>query len=262
LLKPVLEPDYLKLLKAYDPKPHYIDDPDWVSEVLQSVIQEDVDCVREGLAAELIKHSIHAYHACRTQNADTYHQHGIRLNEPNEQAAEVRKIVEQEDGLASMRASIEKEIADFDAWDRDTGRVYLSADERSLIEDAGHYLIYGSEWIQCVLGWGAHSVLRARGVPTLIAVNLPLQTQSRQTRQELASKLLEEWTRIVANDGDPWVRDIDFSFILNDAVPSIWVMSHHHPAYVLDPYYQRIKRITVNPTCPACQSSASETKKS
>jgi hypothetical protein len=256
-LKPVFKPDHSKLLKTYHPKPQYIDDPDWMSKVLQSVIREHADHVHEALADELKSHYIHAFHGCRTDNAVSYHHHGIRLNDPNEQAAEVRKIVEQEEGLASMRPTIERNIAEFDSWDRDTGRVYLSADERSLIEDAGHYLISGSEWMQCVLGWGAHAVLRERGVPTVIDVNLPLRTQPDETRRELASKMLEEWTRICANDAGHWVRDIDFSFILRNAVPSSWVISHHHPAYVLDPYYQRAKRITRDPTCPACERSES-----
>jgi len=252
-LAPYFVDDHLRLLKAVDPKPHYVDDPIWVDEVLQSVLKEDAEFVVETVVGELVTQFIHAFHGCRTKDASPYHEHGILLNDPEILTEQLRTIVREEEGLEHFRPKVEALIAKFDSRDRDTDRLYLSADERSLIEDAGHYLIYGSEWIQCVLGWGAHTVLRERGVPTIVDVCLPLNTQSSQTRQELAGKLLHEWTRarVEVRNGD--IRDIDFSFILREAVPSSWVLSHHHPAYVPDPYYHGTKRVTRDPTCPACR---------
>jgi len=254
-LLPHLVDGYLSNLMAVDPKPHYIDDPIWVDEVLQSVLNEDVEFVFETIAGELANQCIHAFHGCRAKDASPYHEHGILLNDPEILAEQLRTIVREETGLERYGSMVETLIAEFDSRDRDTDRLYLTADERALVEDMGHYLIYGSEWIQCVLGWGAHAVLRERGVPTIVDVRLPLSTQSPQTRRELARKLLHEWARVRVEGRSGDVRDIDFSFILKEAVPSSWVLSHHHPKYVIDPFYQRTKRITLDPTCPACEGN-------
>lgn len=252
-LVPYLVDDHLRRLKDVDPKPYYVDDPIWVDQVLQSVLNEDAEFIVEVVADELTSQSIHSFHGCRTKDASPYLEHGILLNDPEMLAEQLRTIVREEERLEHFRPRVETLIAKFDARDRDTDRLYLSADERGLIEDAGHYLIYGSEWIQCVLGWSAHWVLRTRGAPTIIDVRLPLNTQDHQTRQELATNLLHEWTRAKAECRNAEIRDIDFSFILREPIPASWIISHHHPSYVLDPYYQRIKRVTADPSCAACQ---------
>lgn len=257
-LAPYLVDDHRRFLKVVSPKPQYIDDLIWVDEVLQSVLSEGAEFVVEIVAGELASQSIHAFHGCRTIDASPYHEYGILLNDPEILTEQLRTIVQEEEGLTHFRPRLESLIADFGSRDRDTDRLYLSADERGLIEDAGHYLIYGSEWIQCVLGWGAHPVLRERGTPTIIDVRLPLDTQSSQTRLELARKLLHEWTRARVEDRVGDIRDIDFSFILRKPVPASWVSSHHHPPYVRDPFYQRTKRITRKLTCLACEDNSSK----
>ena len=89
--------------------------------------------------------------------------YAIRRNDPAALANEVRRIVMEEDGLTHLWPTIEKRLYDFDKADRDTGRLYLVMDHRSLTESAGHYLLYGSEWIQCVLGFEAHEPLDDAG---------------------------------------------------------------------------------------------------
>ena len=178
---------------------------------------------------------------------------GIYLNDPDKLAQKIKKLVEEEEGLANYRPIVDELINKFDSTDRDTGRVYLTFDESALIDNgAGHYLIYGSEWIQCVLGWGAHTTLRNRGVPTVIDVRLPLRKQSFSTRIELARTMLHEWTRARTENRENEIRDIEFSFVLREPVPAGWIIGHHHPEFVRDPMYQNVIRRTEAPHCPAC----------
>lgn len=253
-LTPYLNEHRIEKLKGMGRQNLCIDDPAWLEEILQSAISDQIEEITDDLAVDIEAAFIRSFHGCRVKDATSFHEEGIRLNDPSVLADQVRAIVNEEPELKIDKARVESLLSKFDSWDRDTNRLYLSVDERGLIDDAGHYLLYGSEWIQCVLGWGAHRVMRKRGVPTIIDVRLPLRTQSRQTRNELASKILHEWTRLTV-DHESEVWKIDFSFILRDSIPASWVISHHHPTYVNDPFYQRIRRTTQDPWCPACDDN-------
>jgi hypothetical protein len=73
-------------------------------------------------------------------------------------------------------------------WLNDKGiRHLMRMSNQDLCSDdgAGHYLLYGSEWMQCILGFDAHPALRAWGAPTVVLVDLPLSLVTSGTRGEL-----------------------------------------------------------------------------
>jgi hypothetical protein len=127
-----------------------------------------------------------------------------------------------------LRPFIEERLQDFDGTERDTGRLYLVMDDRGLTKSAGHYLLYGSEWIQCVLGSEAHEALRRRGAPTILVVDLPLTMITSHERKQLAVALLREWTRIKVNKPHS-VPELDFTFCLGEDVPGNMIVGHFHP---------------------------------
>lgn len=245
---------YEHLLRSFEPKPEYIDDPVWLEEVLQSVLTTDVKHLVDDFALRLAKFNVHAFHGCRVKDASTFHREGIHQNDPESLERQTRSMVSEEQELSFLRPNIERIISNFDSRERDTGKVWLSLDEAILIEGgAGHYLIYGSEWIFCLLGPDAHKVLRSRGVPTIVDIRLPLKTQKITILKELAQNMLHEWTRAMVEKRTDGVRDIDFSFSLNEPVPANWVIGHHHPRWINDPHYLNIRRKTENTSCPACR---------
>lgn len=228
----------------------YIDDPEWL-DIFQNHMTEPLDYIIDQLSEAISVAKVTAYHGCRAENAMTYHENGIMQNDPYRIADEVRKIVSEENDLSFMRDKLELELSQTELWDRDTGKVYLTADDRSLIDYCGHYLIYGSEWILSFLGFAAHRVLRNRGVPTIVIAEMPLSEEHNSTLVQFAKKLLHEWTRINVNKPTA-VWSIDFSFVLNRSVPPEWIISHYHPDGIPDPLHQRIKRHGINRACPAC----------
>jgi hypothetical protein len=227
------------------------DDPDWLK-ITQSVLLDDVECVIREMGDVLAFATVRTYHGCRTKDADSYHRFGIRCNDPDFLVDETRQIVAEEDGLAFMRDSIEQRLARFDGKDSDTGRVYLGLDDRGLIEFGGHYLLYGSEWIQRVLGFKAHYTLLQRGTPTIIVVDLPLSVTRSTDREHLARHLLQEWTRIKVNRPD-WSPKVDFSFCLRRDVPPEMVVGHSHPQQIRDPLHGNIVRHSPSLHCLACR---------
>ena len=227
------------------------DDSDWLK-MTQVILRFEVEYVSECLADSLSFATARTYHGCRTENADLYHQAGILRNDPLILANEVRRIVSEEDRLAHLRPVIEQRLRDFDSIDRDTGRLYLVLDDRGLTNSAEHYLLYGSEWIQCLLGFEAHEALRQRGYPTIITVDLPLSMVTPHEREELAEALMQEWTRVKVNRPD-WVPELDFTFCLREDIPSALVVNHFHPEVICDPFYQNIMRRIDLRNCPRCE---------
>jgi hypothetical protein len=168
--------------------------------------------------------------------------------------AQLKAIVAGSDELAWMRDRVDTAIAEIEN-ELDSGRVYVVADDAVLLKHAAHYLIYGSEWISAILGAAGRRVLLQRGVPTVLEIDLPLRMSSMQTRTELATKMLREWTRLACNRPD-WSSPIDFSFRLRTDIPAAWIVRHSHPAELRDPLEQgRIYHSRVL-TCAHCASQS------
>lgn len=249
-LRPFLNKQGIRHLQRIGDQDICWDDHAWLKKA-QSIFQFEVEYIVEHLADALSFATARTYHGCRPDDAGLYHRAGIRRNDPAVLANEVRRIVREEDRLAYLRPAVEQRLQDFDSTERDVGKLYLVMDDRGLTNSAGHYLLYGSEWIQCVLGFEAHEVLRRRGVPTILAVDLPLSMVTSHEREQLAKTLLQEWTRIKVNKPD-WVPELDFTFCLQEDIPGKMIVSHFHPAVICDPFYRSIKRRIDQQHCPSC----------
>jgi hypothetical protein len=227
------------------------DDSDWLDIILAPRLKIEIDTTIEWLADALDATTLRAFHGCRVADAGVFVRNGIRLNDPAWLEAEVRRIVAEEDDLAWLRPTIEQEIARFDARERDTGRLYVCADDQPQLDRIGHYMLYGSEWVTALLGFPAHSILRGRGVPTMVELDLPFRLATPGTRREFARKLLQEWVRVLANS-PTFVPKLDFTVILRTDVPAHMIVGHYHPEALKDPFRQYVTYQTQTRTCPAC----------
>lgn len=226
------------------------DDPDWRTRIAQQAFRIDVEEAATRLGSALEPALVETYHGCLTADAGTYLRLGLPRNDPDRLEEEVRRMVREEDAFARFRPEIEQRIARNPYRNGDAGRLYAALDDRALVEKAGHYLIYGSEWVVGVLG--ACEELRGRGTPTLVKVRLPLSAASEYDRRELAEALLQEWTRIKVN------RPVDvpvtvFTFMLRADVPPAWVTGHRHPELVRDPLVNFAVRHYPDAFCRECR---------
>lgn len=251
-LKPKLSAEYAERIRSYNRDDLYIDDPEWL-DILEKVLPCSLYDLQEELAKDIGEASVFAYHGCRVSDASTFFEDGILVNNPASLAEQVREIVWSTSELAHLCDNLEERLHGWDHANRDTGKIFLGLDDRELVEHAGHYCIYGSEWILAFLGFTGHPTLRQIGIPTVIKVAMPLSAQTRSAREQLAEKLLQEWTRLNAEQSDH-VRWIDFSFMLRQNIPSGWVTDHFHPKEIPDPLYQKIIRRNHLTVCPACKS--------
>ncbi|CAN7616674.1 hypothetical protein LJR009_005499 [Bosea sp. LjRoot9] len=227
------------------------DDHTWLK-IVQTVLRMPCEALTEILGEALSSASIRAFHGCRVGDAGVYFREGILRNDPAVLAARLRMLLDEEESLAYHRSKVEELLADQELFERDKGRVYLTADDKGLVESAGHYLLYGGEWFMCMLGFPGHEALRKRGVPTMLQLDLPLSAATTHERTQLAKVLLQEWARIKVNRPD-WVPDLDFTFTLHQDVPAEWLIGHYHPTEIADVHHQYVKRRTPDPSCPHCQ---------
>lgn len=250
-LEPILSEDATAKLQSIECQEFYVDDSIWLDEFAQSILEKPVKVVLDELALSIKCAFVKGYHGCCVDDASSYHENGIKLNSPSELAKEALSLLKIHPELKCLALSLEEKMNDPKFRNRDAGKLYLCLDDRNLINEAGHYLLYGSEWVQSALGWEAHEILRTSGVPTIIIVKLPLAELHHNEVFELAKSLLHEWTRLKAEcTFKPML--VDFSFELRKVVPSSWVLSHYHPAEVIDPFYGNIRRETKDKFCRAC----------
>jgi len=252
-LKPRFRSDGMRRLKPGRFRDLCWDDSVW-SDLLGRCLVADFDYHAAALANALDHAVMRTFHGCRTDDAGSYFQDGLRVHDRTVMTAQVRAIVDGSQELAWMRDRVDAAIAEIEN-ELDPGRLYVVADDAVLLKHAAHYMIYGSEWISAVLGAAGRRVLLDRGVPTLLEIDLPLGMSSMQTRTELATKMLREWTRQACNRPD-WSAPIDFSFCLRTDIPPAWIVGHSHPAELRDPLEQgRIYRSRVV-TCAHCAPSS------
>lgn len=249
-IKPYLNIDGIKSLRRMGYQDICWDDSAWL-EKLPFVTQADIDFLTRQLSEDIKVASVRTYHGCCVADASTYHRSGILLNNPENLADQVRELVNKEDYLEHLRSKIDDIICDFEDRDRDRGQLYLALDDRSLISSAGHYLLYGSEWIMCL--FGAEDFLRNRGIPTILSIQLPLALVTSGDRGELATALIQEWVRIQVNSPEE-TPEKDFTFCLKKMIPPEMIISHYHPKYVYDWHHRGMRRDTKQTTCPSCTS--------
>jgi len=255
-LRRYLKPRSTTILKSLGFKDHCYDDLFW-QDLIDTYLVEGYEYTAENLGNDIERAIIRAYHGGRVQDAETYHRKGILRNDPSAMAEEARRIVREEPKLGWSNERLEEELSKWEPKDRDKGKLHVAVDDRFIINQASHYLIYGSEWIMAFFGFGGHDVLRRRGVPTMVEIDLPLEWIRYSVRVQLAKALLCEWTRIKVNRPD-FVPELDFTFTLHFDVPPEWIVGHYHPLAIPDGHHMGIIRKTNDPLCPYCRAASSE----
>lgn len=149
-----------------------------------------------------------------------------------------------------MKSQLDQTITKIDSG-IDEGRCYVVVSDESLLHNAAHYLIHGSEWIMALFDEYGRRFLRDIGAPTLVEIDLPFLISCEGDRRGFAQDMLMEWTRLTCN-GEDWIAPINHSFMLTTDVPPGCIVGHSHPAALRNPHDQnRIYRSPVT-TCRHC----------
>jgi hypothetical protein len=229
------------------------DDFEWLN-VLGQSLDTDVENVAESLADALDRAVLRTYHGCRTVDARTYFEKGLRRHDRTELRSQILAIVGANDELGWMRGQVDNRIARIDNT-IDQGRLYVAAGDKAMLERFGQYLVYGSEWISAVLGHDGRHVLREYGTPTVIEIDLPLKFLTFEVRKNLAQWMLLEWTRLTCNEPN-WIAPFEFGICLQIDLPPALVVGHYHPEEVVDPLDGHITYRSPSTVCDYCRTAS------
>ncbi|MCI8363934.1 MAG: hypothetical protein HFG34_03145 [Eubacterium sp.] len=169
---------------------------------------------------------IRAYHACRPLNIQDYLINGIQiLNEKQALRESLLRIKSDYVDEEKIIKEFGRQWRDFDDMHK---RVWLAVNKKILLTFSGHYLIYGSEFINTLaMELGCRSSLKKAGIPTIFHCDIPLENISSSTVMDIET--------LVASG---YIDDISIAV---DEVFSQDIVDYEHPKEVPDPFYYNAK---------------------
>lgn len=114
---------------------------------------------------------IRGYHGCRPENIEEYYNNGIVIFNQNELLHKTLHLLS--DSYLSEKKI--KEVFYEKYLETDHSGIWFTLSEIELIENAPHYMIYGSEFIHSVAsGLLSRHLLKRKGIPTIFHLDIPL----------------------------------------------------------------------------------------
>ena len=187
---------------------------------------------------------IRAYHGCAPENTGTYYSKGIYPLDIDAIHADVRQVF-----LNGAYPELTHELVEMAIENTRPSTlprsVYLALDSRSLIEDCGHYIRYGSEYrvgiaanlVQLTGKRDYRLAFRDKGMPTIFVCDIPAEVIEMSDKRELLAKVI-----VTALGCDPVSQyekyPVDFTIELHQPIKKEWIIRHYHPANVKDPLHR------------------------
>ncbi len=171
---------------------------------------------------------IRAFHATRCEDVNTYYTAGIQIADFDYLLEKAKKIfcADPFDFTAQQVECAASRIGRFEK------RLFLGLDDRLLLEQCGHYLIYGSEFLGSIgaqltsLGKGnPKALLKAIGKPTMFICNVPINAIDNKTLNELAYYILSRRP----------TDFMDFTLTLRQPLLGKNILGHYFPTNIPDP---------------------------
>ncbi|MBY0332293.1 MAG: hypothetical protein K2X49_16670 [Acetobacteraceae bacterium] len=218
------------------------DDLSWLDRAVKRGIGRHLDTKAE--VADRLRDTfthLRACHATSTADVSAFYAQGLLPLDVDAANDQARRIFLGGEFPELGEEDLERAIA---AVGRDVreGRVWFEANEKSLVEDCGHYLLYGGEYLTGVVASlprhrDYRQVLKGRGRPTMLICDVPLADIHPATFLEFVGGALE----ILFQDLLDW-RESQFipedrgaGFCIRKPLAPEQIIGHYHPVRVRDP---------------------------
>jgi len=244
----VLTPALRRTLAKTRPK-CWSDDMSWLSD-WEDLIPEFIFCFAE--------HYTHlkAFHGCRPVALSSYYDQGLRGQDSGQLIPVFREI------FADVPASdLDAAIASLgDRSTRERGAIWLASDDREMIEEYGHYVIQGSEFLMALaatLGVSKNGEdyrfrLRDRGVPTVLEIDLPVGTVHEDEIGDVAKLVLSVWGQAVTKQHAG--SSPSPCYVVRRTIGAECIVGHVHPERIQDPHRGNIRYVNTQRTCDVCDA--------
>lgn len=185
------------------------------------------------------------HHGCRAADISTYYTKGLQRSNCDALDTQARTIFLTNEFPEVTPERLTDVIAKLGK--RDEGRIYACLDQRHLLNEAGHYLIYGSERL-CAIGAALSTgtsidyrqVLKRSGRPTLLHIALLWEHVSDADFEKLTSLIAENLSAIRAGRSLPIEM---FTFEWWTGLPGSAILTHKHPTRIVDPLLEMMPYI-------------------
>ncbi len=248
LISDIIDEKVLANFLADPPEYVVCDNLAWLNNIIYSVRGKTVDA--KVLLSERLRHqydALRAVHGTRTEDLEPFYREGLTPLIAEKTHKDARRLFLGGAFPELTEIDLEKAIHTVGAKMRE-GRVYFEVDEEMLIDQAGHYMLYGSEYLIAI---AAHlpgnrdyrQVLKTRGEPTLFVCDVPLKLISERTLQEFAGLALEAiFQELLDGPNYEQNRWQGAGFYISETLNPNHLIGHYHPNVTNDPLPDRFLR--------------------
>jgi len=241
LIEDFADADVKKAFLNSPPKYVVCDDLSWLDDIVYAVRNQEIDS--KALLSERLRKrykALRAVHGTRTTNIPKFYHDGLLPMVPELLHAQAREIFLGGE-FPELTESLLQQAIEAVGSDLREGRVWFEANEEMLIAQAGHYMLYGSEYVTAI---AAHllgnrdyrQVLKNYGKPTLFVCDVPLELISEGILREFAGGALESVFQELL-DGPEFVADRwrGAGFYIRKPLTAEHLVGHYHPDVRRDP---------------------------
>ncbi|HEY4074298.1 MAG TPA: hypothetical protein VGM52_14480 [Herbaspirillum sp.] len=195
------------------------------------------------------------FHGCRPLRLSSYYEQGL-LGQNSDSLCEIFRDI----FVDLPKDDLESVIAQFgDRSKQERGAIWLASNDKFLLEECGHYIIQGSEYLMALaaqLGRSSNGEdyrfrLRRYGIPTILEVDIPVGLIPGEQHVEVAKMILSEWGQLAARRPLPFGDDGP-CFVVRHDIPPECVQNHYHPARIPDPHQGHRIHINRLLSCDVC----------
>jgi len=240
-----IRPDILESIRDADYDCLYSDDSFWIDEIIEAHDGFEINMmdVLADMLPSIFK-AFRAYHGTRTEDLSSFYTKGLKkLNCLEIEELAKKMFIDSADPISSgdkLRSAIET-VDRRNPHAQTEGHVYFCMDETELLEDAGHYLIYGSEYlynlgIRITSQTYTKNRLIGIGLPTIFMCDIPIDQIDRRTIREFSGIILSDVIgKLIGLEEDPFSAGTALS--IKSDLSSEFIAGHWHPEKVKRPYF-------------------------
>jgi hypothetical protein len=238
LLADLVDKNVLDELRKNQPRCFAADNLEWLDRAIKKVKGIAYSDICATLIDRFSNHYqfIRAFHGCRPESVESYKEHGLLPSDP----ALLNKLAFQL--FPQKEKAVEAVIKDLEkCHECYEGKVYFCLQLEELVEDCGHYLLYGSEHLGAIgIRIGEPQVLRQRGRATAIECNVPTVDISAAFKKCLIGQILKTIAvKYCLRLRTP--KYIDFGFFISRKLEPENIINFHFPTGIPNTNNYRIR---------------------
>ena len=241
LLSDLVTPKLVCAFRSNPPEYVVGDDLNWLDTLISD--QRDI-CVssKQVLAERIVERydAMRAYHGARPFEPAHYQKQGLVVLDGPARVTEFRTFLDTI-GLSVEPDRLSEAVLRV-GTDLREGRIFFEANADFLLRHCGHYMLYGSEYINAIaaqISERHRAALQRIGVPTVFVCDVPLRLISDGQIEDYAGMALQSLFMAELNDGFEHAGEHDPSgLMIRENLPPDCIVGHFHPDRLFDPYTQ------------------------